>query len=497
VPTKDPGYDALCQKVDALEQELQLLYFTINSFKDKTKAFLSITADVTTKFSKLYDETSFVKGLADNDSKAAAAINALYKTQLEEYLLVNVIEQISHFQLRFPDLKKRRNERQRRLEEYDIYRGVVEEQRSNPKADATKLAAKEEKLRQTKDMYFDFHETLKKDLQYLIDHKSEDLQGSFIGLLNFRVTLHSENHNYLTVLKDQVDAIQSGMQTTVSVDLDQSLSMNSAASTNFNKFDGRDASNRRRELPTPVALKPSSVALKASSAVSSNAPLLSVDNDSSTRSTSSNNQPSSAVGRNTSPGNSPPASGLKNNNIRPPSPGLKNNNNNNNPTISPVPAPAANKTSPTAAAVGGKPNLAPTGGNNKNTLAAGSGPLVNLSLFNQVPMASTVTASMAPPPARGSDLNTSIFDFSSAPVQTMKAPMKTVNLAGTRASPLPESRRRRARADHDYTATDDSELSFKKGDIILIVGEDPSGWWDGELNGIAGQFPQTYVTVMS
>jgi hypothetical protein len=47
----------------------------------------------------------------------------------------------------------------------------------------------------------------------------------------------------------------------------------------------------------------------------------------------------------------------------------------------------------------------------------------------------------------------------------------------------------KARALFDYTATDDGELSFKEGELINIILKDPSGWWQGELNGVIGVFP--------
>jgi len=41
----------------------------------------------------------------------------------------------------------------------------------------------------------------------------------------------------------------------------------------------------------------------------------------------------------------------------------------------------------------------------------------------------------------------------------------------------------------DYEATDPNELSFRQGDIITVLQKDPSGWWQGELNGRIGVFP--------
>jgi hypothetical protein len=42
---------------------------------------------------------------------------------------------------------------------------------------------------------------------------------------------------------------------------------------------------------------------------------------------------------------------------------------------------------------------------------------------------------------------------------------------------------------YDYQASDPNELSFKAGEIITVLQKDPSGWWQGELNGRIGVFP--------
>jgi len=53
------------------------------------------------------------------------------------------------------------------------------------------------------------------------------------------------------------------------------------------------------------------------------------------------------------------------------------------------------------------------------------------------------------------------------------------------------------RALYDYEAQDASALSFRKGDIIEILTQQPSGWWDGLLGDERGWFPSNYVTIIS
>jgi len=49
---------------------------------------------------------------------------------------------------------------------------------------------------------------------------------------------------------------------------------------------------------------------------------------------------------------------------------------------------------------------------------------------------------------------------------------------------------------YDYTATCDTELSFKEGDILKVTEQDTSGWWYAEYNGRAGFVPNNYVEVI-
>jgi len=51
----------------------------------------------------------------------------------------------------------------------------------------------------------------------------------------------------------------------------------------------------------------------------------------------------------------------------------------------------------------------------------------------------------------------------------------------------------KCRAIYDYNACESDELSFKENDIIYIVKEDPSDWWNGILKGRTGLFPANYV----
>ncbi|CAG8459456.1 56_t:CDS:2, partial [Ambispora leptoticha] len=50
------------------------------------------------------------------------------------------------------------------------------------------------------------------------------------------------------------------------------------------------------------------------------------------------------------------------------------------------------------------------------------------------------------------------------------------------------------RALYDFNSNDASSLSFRKNDIIQVLTQLESGWWDGFCNGERGWFPSNYVT---
>ncbi|ETW81850.1 hypothetical protein HETIRDRAFT_475375 [Heterobasidion irregulare TC 32-1] len=53
------------------------------------------------------------------------------------------------------------------------------------------------------------------------------------------------------------------------------------------------------------------------------------------------------------------------------------------------------------------------------------------------------------------------------------------------------------RALYDYQSADDASLSFRRGDIIEVLTQLETGWWDGLLGDERGWFPSNYVVVIS
>ncbi|KAI0393975.1 ras GEF [Xylariaceae sp. FL0594] len=53
------------------------------------------------------------------------------------------------------------------------------------------------------------------------------------------------------------------------------------------------------------------------------------------------------------------------------------------------------------------------------------------------------------------------------------------------------------RALYDYEADDRTSLSFHEGDIIQVITQLESGWWDGVINGVRGWFPSNYCQIVA
>ncbi|KAF4783024.1 RasGEF domain-containing protein [Colletotrichum scovillei] len=53
------------------------------------------------------------------------------------------------------------------------------------------------------------------------------------------------------------------------------------------------------------------------------------------------------------------------------------------------------------------------------------------------------------------------------------------------------------RALYDYEADDRTSLSFHEGDVIQVITQLESGWWDGVINGVRGWFPSNYCQIVT
>lgn len=71
-----------------------------------------------------------------------------------------------------------------------------------------------------------------------------------------------------------------------------------------------------------------------------------------------------------------------------------------------------------------------------------------------------------------------------------------VHTAAAAAAPSAAPVKQLVRALYNYDATEDSELSFKANEKLVVIQKDDSGWWQGELNGRVGMFPSNFVEII-
>ena len=79
----------------------------------------------------------------------------------------------------------------------------------------------------------------------------------------------------------------------------------------------------------------------------------------------------------------------------------------------------------------------------------------------------------------------------------MLDPKHTVSEHYSQPLPTPPPKPNRVvQALYSLDSAEAGELSFKEGDRIEVIREDPSGWWEGKLDGKMGRFPSNYTTAI-
>lgn len=92
------------------------------------------------------------------------------------------------------------------------------------------------------------------------------------------------------------------------------------------------------------------------------------------------------------------------------------------------------------------------------------------------------------------DTNSSHLPAEHTSPRRQKTPKVTMH--GYNASPDPPPAMY-VRALYTYDADDHTSLSFKQGDVIQVLTQLESGWWDGVINDVRGWFPSNYCTIIS
>lgn len=98
------------------------------------------------------------------------------------------------------------------------------------------------------------------------------------------------------------------------------------------------------------------------------------------------------------------------------------------------------------------------------------------------------------PVVKSTNVNT--FSNAKSKFENQGYKKQTPQPVSKRPPPTPK-KNKRTKAMYDYQASADDEISFKEGDIIIVLEQHPDGWWFGELNGKKGLFPGNYTELIN
>ncbi|RAL14909.1 putative cell division control protein Cdc25 [Aspergillus homomorphus CBS 101889] len=100
--------------------------------------------------------------------------------------------------------------------------------------------------------------------------------------------------------------------------------------------------------------------------------------------------------------------------------------------------------------------------------------------------------------SRGNSLSFPTRDLTAdQPTRGQVSPMKMTTEGRYTPSPEPPPALF-VRAMYDYDADDHTSLSFRRGDVIQVLNQLETGWWDGVINNsVRGWFPSNYCTVIT
>ena len=74
---------------------------------------------------------------------------------------------------------------------------------------------------------------------------------------------------------------------------------------------------------------------------------------------------------------------------------------------------------------------------------------------------------------------------------------RMASMNGLQGTVVPSPAQMYVQALYNYDADDQTSLSFRQGDIIQVITQLESGWWDGVINGVRGWFPSNYCAVVT
>lgn len=74
---------------------------------------------------------------------------------------------------------------------------------------------------------------------------------------------------------------------------------------------------------------------------------------------------------------------------------------------------------------------------------------------------------------------------------------RVASMNGFQGTVIPSPAQMYVQALYNYDTDDQTSLSFRQGDVIQVMTQLESGWWDGVINGVRGWFPSNYCALVT
>jgi len=513
--TKDPVYDELAGKLSAMEKALGKLYKDTRRYIEAMRSYVQSSCVLSESICETYEATAKLRSAALEGAAIAGDVDSKFRPDLEKDLERKLLEPIQQFLVLFPAIKKRMEQRERLLLDYDSYRRKVSKLRNDPKADPREVEDKENKLRMATESYTTYNERLVYELAALEEHRADIVDGPFIALAGGQIRFFGDTLRALSQLQRYIDENNNRPMFTMESWQAAVDNLQREAHKDEESNGGTDSFMSSSTSPPSTSVPHSSgevvVALYAfkgeAGELSFNAgdmiKILGKDNESGWWQGELNGVmgqfPANYV-QTQATASAHPSAAMSSSSLRSTTPSPTHSQPQTAPT-----SPQQHKSAPTSQ-YGQPPPSSDLGGPASAPLTSAAAPTPTSSLLPAVANHPSTSRSSSPVPNAAVTEHKDEDDLSEfsrpptaevSPMENISHPVpqpmeKAVPPPADKPAP-PQAATRRAKALYEYAAIEDVELSFKAGDVITVISEDSSGWWEGSLNGKVGLFPANYA----